>query len=111
MYQLHTKNFHDQLSLKKQADQVVDDLRDVVGMDPDIQIRVESEAKRKGLYSVVLEMNIPGSPLVVKKTGKKVFALLQKLKRTVLKSYDRRQKKSLARRRQRYTSGLAWRSA
>ena len=85
MYEFQTKDVAHSEALKQYADHVVKEIKSTCGWDTDVKINIEPEAKDKHLFSVSLSVFGPGSPIVVKKDGKQVLAVLRKVRKAVIR--------------------------
>jgi hypothetical protein len=88
-YEFSSKGLRNPGGFKRHADHAVREIFSVVGSDCDIQVHVEPEVKSKGLFTLSITANVPGQPIVVKKTGKRVYTLLKQAKKMVIKIFRR----------------------
>jgi ribosome-associated translation inhibitor RaiA len=102
MYELHAKDLTQTEALKQIADHTVKEIKATVGWDTDVEVTIEPETKDKHLFSVCMVVYGAGEPIVVKKQGKHVMAVLKKVRKTVLRQLHRIGKKRLTSRRRSY---------
>lgn len=85
MYEFHAKDLSQIDALRQIADHTVKEIKSTAGWDTDVQVNIEPEAKDKKLFSVSMSVFGLGEPVVVKKSGKHVMALIRKVRKGVLR--------------------------
>ncbi|MGZ3691071.1 MAG: hypothetical protein ACXVAX_06195 [Pseudobdellovibrio sp.] len=101
MYEFHAKDLSQTEGLKQYADHAVKEIKSVYGWDADVQINIEPVAKDKHLFSVSMSVFGLCEPIVVRKDGKHVMAILRKVRKTVMRQIHRLcEKKASSRKRQ-----------
>ena len=83
-YEFSSKGLRNPAGFKKHVDHAIREIFSVLGGDCDIQVHVEPEVKAKGLFTLSISAGIPGKPITVKKTGRRIFTLLKQAKKTVI---------------------------
>jgi len=81
MYEFHAKDLMQTEAIKQFADHAVKEIKSTYGWNTDIQIHIEPEAKDKHLFSVSMSVFGLGEPIVAKKDGKDVMAVLRKVRK------------------------------
>jgi ribosome-associated translation inhibitor RaiA len=89
MYEFHAKDLSQPEALKQYADHAVREIKSTYGWDSYVQINIEPEAKDKHLFSVSMSVFGLSEPIVVKKTGKHVLAILKKVRKIALRQIHR----------------------
>lgn len=89
MYEFHIRDLSHTEALKQYADHAVKEIKDLVGWDTDVHINIEPEAKDKHLFSVSMSVLGLHEPIVAKKEGKQVLAVLRKVRKAVLRQIHR----------------------
>lgn len=89
MYEFHARELLQTDALKQYADHAVKEIKSNYGWDTDIQINIEPEVKDKKLFSVSMSVFGLDEPIVVKKIGKHVLAVLRKVRKTVVRQIHR----------------------
>lgn len=99
MYEFHAKELSQVDALKQYADHIVKEIKSTTGWDTDIHITIEPTVKDKQLFCVSMNVFGIGQPIVVKKDGKNVMAVLKKVRRAVLRQIHRTNGKKICLRR------------
>ena len=99
MYEFQAKDLSQIEAIKQYADHTVKEIKSVSGWDTDVQLHIEPEAKDKHLFSVSMSVYGLGEPIVIKKEGKNVFAVLRKIRKGILRQVYRLNKKLISHRR------------
>ncbi|MGE0634315.1 MAG: hypothetical protein AB7O96_18010 [Pseudobdellovibrionaceae bacterium] len=99
MYEFHARELTQTEALKQYADHVVKEIKSTYGWDTDVQINIEPEAKDKHLFSVSMGVFGLDEPIVVKKDGKHVMAVLRKVRKAVIRQIHRLNKRRITYRR------------
>ena len=99
MYEFHAKDLTQTEALKKYADSVVKEIKSTSGWDTDIHVNIESTVKDKHLFTVAMSVFGLAQPIVVKKDGKQVMAVLRKVRKAVLRQIHRLNGKKVSLRR------------
>lgn len=99
MYEFHARELTQTEALKQYADHAVKEIKSTYGWDTDIQINIEPEAKDKHLFSVSMSVFGLGEPIVVKKDGKHVMAVLRKVRKAVMRQIHRLNERRISYRR------------
>lgn len=99
MYEFHARDMTQTEALKQYADHSVKEIKSTYGWDTDIQINMEPEVKDKQLFSVSMSVFGLGEPIVVKKDGKHVMAVLRKVRKAVMRQIHRLNQRRIAHRR------------
>lgn len=99
MYEFHVKELSQVEALKQYSDHVVKEIKSTTGWDTDVHINIEPTAKDKHLFCVSMNIFGLGHPIVVKKDGKNVMAVLRKVRKTVLRQIHRTNGKKICLRR------------
>ncbi|MEN0059799.1 MAG: hypothetical protein AAGB31_13245 [Bdellovibrio sp.] len=99
MYEFQAKDLTQTEAIKQYADHTVKEIKSVSGWDTDVQIHIEPEAKDKRLFSVSMSVYGLGEPIILKKEGKNVMAVLRKVRKGVLRQVYRLNKKRISHRR------------
>lgn len=94
-YEYHAKE-HAQ-RFRNYTDAAVKDIKRQIGNEPDVQVSIEEEERRKGLFSVSISISGMREPLFVKKVGKNVVHLIKKVKKLILKKVRAIQRRKLNR--------------
>ena len=102
MYEFHIKELSQVDALKQYADHAVAEIKSATGWDSHIHINIEPEAKNKHLFVVSMSVFGLGEPIIVKKSGKNVLAILKKVRKTVLRQAHRLSEKRVSHRRNRF---------
>ncbi len=76
MYEFHAKDLAQTKAIKKYADHAVQEIETTYGWDADVQINIWPEVKDRGLFAVSMIVYGIGEPIVVRKDGKHVIAVL-----------------------------------
>ena len=97
IYEFHAKDLG--LKYRNYTDQVVRDIRQQVGTDPDVHVRIEPEKKNSSLYSVAMSISGIGDTVFVKKAGKHIVPTLKKVKKLLLNKARRVQTKKVSKKR------------
>ena len=112
MYEFHAKELMQTDALKQYADHAVKEIKSHYGWDTDIQISIEPEAKDKKLFAVSMSVFGLSEPIVVKKMGKHVLGVLQKVRKTVMRQIHRVNEKRIRNRKVNQTPGKSpWATA
>jgi hypothetical protein len=85
MYEFHAGQLVQTEALRQLADQAVKEIKDLAGWDTDVQVSIGPEAKDKRLFSVSLNVFGLREPIIVKKEGKHVLAVMRKVRKAVLR--------------------------
>lgn len=101
MYEFHVKDLTQAEALKPYADHAVREIKSAVGWDADVQIHIGPEAKDKRIYSVSIGVFGLGDPIVVRREGKHVIAVLRKVRKSVLRRVHKKNAKEVSLRRKR----------
>ena len=96
MYEFNARELTQTEALKQYADHAVKEIKSTYGWDTDIQINIEPEAKDKHLFSVSMSVFSLGEPIVVKKDGKHVMAVLRKVRKAVMRQIHRLKEKRIS---------------
>lgn len=104
MYGFHVKDLLQTESLRQLADHAVKEIRSTYGWDTDVHISIEPEAKDKRLFSVSMSVFGLGEPVVIKKEGKHVMAVLKKVRKAVMRQIHRMNAKRISHRRRFFLS-------
>lgn len=99
MYEFQAKDFTLTEAIKQYADHTAKEIKSVVGWDAEVQIHIEPEAKDKRLFSVSLSVYGLGEPIIQKKEGKNVMAVLRKVRKGALRQVYRLTKRRIVQRR------------
>lgn len=99
MYEFHAKEFSQPESLKQYADHAVKEIKSTYGWDTYVQVNIEPEAKDKHLFLVSMSVFGLSEPIVVKKSGKHVLAVLRKVRKTVMRQIHRISERKVSHRR------------
>lgn len=99
MYEFHARELTQTEALRQYADHAVKEIKSTYGWDTDIQINIEPEAKDKRLFSVSMSVFGLGEPIVVRKDGKHVRAVLRKVRKAVMRQIHRLVKRRVSYRR------------
>lgn len=102
MYEFQAKELGQTEPVKRYADHTVKEIKVVSGWDADVQVHIEPVAKDKGLFSVCMSVYGPGEPIVVRKEGKNVMAVLRKVRRSIMRQVYRIKKKEISFRRRNF---------
>ncbi len=89
MYEFHVKDLTQTESLKQYADHAVTEIKSNYGWDTEIQIHIAPESKDKHLFSVSMSVFGLSEPIVIKKDGKNVMAVLRKVRKAVVRQIHR----------------------
>lgn len=89
MYEFYARELTQAEALKQYADHAVKEIKSTYSWDTDIQINIEPEAKDKHLFSVSMSVFGLGEPIIVKKDGKHVMAVLRKVRKAVMRQIHR----------------------
>ncbi len=81
-YEYHAKEYSDRF--RNYSDAAVREIKRQIGNEPDVQVTIEEEKKRKGLFSVSMSISGMGESFFVKKVGKNVIHLIKKEKKLLL---------------------------
>lgn len=98
MYEFHARELLQTDALKQYADHAVKEIKSNYGWDTDVQINIEPEVKDKKLFSVSMSVFGLDEPIVVKKAGKHVLAVLRKVRKTVMRQIHRISEKRIRQR-------------
>jgi len=108
MYAFHARNLSQTEALKQVADHAVKEIKATIGWDAEVEVTIEPETKDKHLFSVCMTVYGASEPVVVKKEGKHVLAVLKKVRKIVLRQLHRLSKKQVTfRRRQGFKEQFA----
>lgn len=99
MYEFHAKELSQIEALRQIADHAVKEIKNIVGWDADVEVNIEPEIKDKHLFTVSMSVFGIGEPVVVKKQGKHVMAVLKKVRKTVLRQLHRISRRRVTERR------------
>ncbi len=99
MYEFHARDLTQTEALRQYADHAVKEIKSTYGWDTDVQIHIEPEAKDKHLFSVSMSVFGLSEPIVVKKDGKQVMAVLRKVRKAVMRQIHRLSEKRVSGRR------------
>lgn len=99
MYEFHARELTQTEALKQYADHAVKEIKSTYSWDTDIQINIEPEAKDKHLFSVSMSVFGLGEPIVIKKDGKHVMAVLRKVRKAVMRQIHRLNERRISYRR------------
>lgn len=102
MYEFHARDLTQTEALKQYADHAVKEIKSTYGWDTDVQINIEPEAKNKHLFSVSMSVFGLGEPVVVKKDGKQVLAVLRKVRKAVMRQIHRLSEKRVSYRKRKF---------
>lgn len=102
MYEFHTKDLLHTEALKQYADHAVKEIKSTYGWDTDVQINIESVGKDKYFFSVSMSVFGLNEPIVVKKDGKHVMAILRKVRKIVMRQIHRLSEKKASCRRKHF---------
>jgi ribosome-associated translation inhibitor RaiA len=102
MYEFHAKDLSQTEAIKQYSDSAVREIKAALGWDAEVQVTIEPEAKDKRLFSVAIGVYGAGDPIVVKKEGKHVLAVLRKVRKSVLRQIHRQSQKKVTHRRNRF---------
>ncbi len=89
MYEFQAKDLTQTDAIKQYADHTVKEIKSVSGWETDVQIHIEPEAKNKRLISGSMSVYGLGEPIILKKEGKNVMAVLKKVRKGVLRQLYR----------------------
>lgn len=89
MYEFHAKDLSQTDALKQYADHAVKEIKSTYGWDTDVQVNIEPEAKDKHLFSVSMSVFGLSEPIVVRKDGKHIMAVLRKVRKVVMRQIQR----------------------
>ena len=98
-YELQLKGLEVKEGVKKQASQIVRDIKRWVGGHVDVKVTIEPEATRKRLFSVAVAVDGVEEPVTIKKRGKNIVSILKKVKRIALRKLTQKQSKRVRGRR------------
>lgn len=98
-YEFHVRELSQVEALKQYSDHVVKEIKSTTGWDADVHITIEPTAKDKHLFSVSMNVFGLGQPIVVKKEGKNVMAVLRKVRKAALRQIHRTNGKKICLRR------------
>ncbi len=96
MYELHAKDLTQIEALKQYADHAVKEIKFTYGWDTDVQINIEPEAKDKHLFAVTMSVYGLDEPILVRKDGKHVMAVLRKVRKAVMRQIHRASEKRVS---------------
>lgn len=99
MYEFHARELTQTEALKQYADHVVKEIKSTSGWDTDIHVNIEPAVKDKHLFAVSMSVFGLGNPIVVRKDGKHVMAVLRKVRKAVLRQIHRMNGKRVSLRR------------
>lgn len=99
MYEFHASDLTQTEALRHYADHAVREIKLTYGWDTDVQVNIESEAKDKHLFSVSMSVYGLREPIVVKKGGKHILALMRKVRKTVMRKIHKLSERKVSRRR------------
>jgi ribosome-associated translation inhibitor RaiA len=99
MYEFQAKGLTQTEAIKQYTDHTVKEIKSVCGWDADVQIHIEPEAKDKHLFSVSMSVYGLGEPIIIKKEGKNVMAVLRRIRKRVLRQVYQLNKKRISNRR------------
>lgn len=99
MYEFQAKELTQTEAVKQYTDHTVKEIKTLSGWDTDVQVHIEPQAKDKHLYSVAMSVYGLGEPIVIKKEGKNVMAVLRKVRKGILRQVHRLSKKRISYRR------------
>lgn len=99
MYEFHARDLTQTEALKQYADHAVKEIKSSYGWDTDVQIHIGPEAKDKHLFSVSMSVFGLSEPIIIKKDGKQVMAVLRKVRKAVMRQIHRLSEKRVSRRR------------
>jgi hypothetical protein len=99
MYEFHARELGQTEALRQIADHAVKEIKATVGWDTDVEVTIQPEIKDKQIFSVCMVVFGEDEPVVVKKEGKHVLAVLKKVKKTVLRQLHRLNKRRISNRR------------
>lgn len=102
MYEFHAKELTQTEALKQYADHTVREIKSALSWEADVQVSIEPVAKDKRLYSVSIGVFGFGNSIVVKKDGKRVLAVLRKVRRAVLRQIRKSNRRRLSHRRKNF---------
>lgn len=102
MYEFHARELTQTESLRQFADHAVKEIKCLAGWDVDVQVNIEPEAKNKRLFAVSMSVSGLGAPIVIKKDGKHVLAVLRKVRKAVLRQIHRLNEKRTSYRRKQF---------
>lgn len=100
MYEVKLKQPKILLPQKKDVDEVVGSMRNVMDVPDEIQIMVDLESPNKKLFSVSVHIEVMGQKLMAKKKGKNILTALIKAKKAIIRSHKRVHNKCLNRKKQ-----------
>ncbi len=89
MYEFHAKDLTQTESLKQYTDHAVTEIKSNYGWDTEVQVHIASESKDKHLFSVSMSVFGLSEPVVIKKDGKNVMAVLRKVRKSVMRQIHR----------------------
>lgn len=88
-YRFYFKGIPNESRLKKQLDYAVEDILQAAGPNTDVQVSIEPESSNKKIFSVSMTFNTLGQQFVVKKTGHKIYPLIQKVKKAAMRMFKK----------------------
>lgn len=106
MYEFHAKDLTQTDALKQYADHAVKEIKSTTGWDSYIQINIEPVAKDKRLFSVSMSVFGLDEPIIVKKDGKHVLAVLRKVRKAVLRQVHQLSERRVSYRRKHFLKEL-----
>ncbi len=80
---------------QKMAQLAVDDLYEHSPLDADFKVRIEPIAPQKHLFAVSIQATVDGRQTVVIKKGRRIFNLINRCKRSVLKLLRRKKSEKI----------------
>lgn len=102
MYEFHAKDLVQTEALKQLADHAVKEIKSIGGWDTEIHVNVEPEVRDKRIFSVSMAIFGLREPVVVKKQGKQVLAVLKKVRKAALRQIRRMNEKRIAMRKKQF---------
>ena len=88
-YEFHARDLINTEALKQYADHTVKEIKSNLAEEVDIQINIEPEVKNKSLFQVMMSVVGLDEPIVVRKEGKHVLAVMKKVRKAVLRKIHR----------------------
>ncbi|MCB0390123.1 MAG: hypothetical protein KDD58_02475 [Bdellovibrionales bacterium] len=92
-YDLYTKNVYEQDFIKKLSNMIVFDIQSITGSNVEIEIHVEQVVKRKNIFKTSIVLEAQGEQFFASKSGQRLYPILNKVKKIILKNYMKSQKK------------------
>jgi len=101
-YEFYAKDLSQTEALKQYSEHAAKEIKSNYGWDTEVHFHIEPEAKDKHLFLVSMTVFGLGEPIVVKKVGKRVMAVLRKVRKAVMRRIHQISQKKISSRRKHF---------